>query len=190
MRLPYFVIYHVHAVNNSTYRQLLDLEDKRRRDRRYPRSALRVYKYSSFRYLYSSGNNQALLNATGFDHGSFKLLLNKFKKPYDSHMISPFTGCIIKKKVDHDGLPMGSPRQLNAIGALGLVLMWYRTRGSCARALSLLFGLTSTPMYKWLKFARKVLLHVLSSDLNSKIRLPSIETIRFYQSVIGNYLIN
>ncbi len=64
--------------------------------------------------------------------------------------------------------------------------MWYRTRGSCVCGLSLLFGQTSTPMYKWLKFASKFLLHVLSSDLNSKVRVPSIETIRFYQSVIGN----
>ena len=80
---------------------------------------------------------------------------------------------------------MGKPRSLNAIGALGLVLMWYRTRGSCARGLAMLFGQTSTPMYKWLKFSRKVLLQVLSRDINSKVALPTHEKIRFYQSVIG-----
>ena len=70
---------------------------------------------------------------------------------------------------------MGKPRSLNAIGALGLVLMWYRTRGSCARGLAMLFGQTSTPMYKWLKFSCKVLLQVLSRDINSKVALPTHE---------------
>ena len=80
---------------------------------------------------------------------------------------------------------MGKPRDLNAIGALGMTLMWLRTRGSCARSLSLHFGQTSTPMYKWLKFARKCLLHALSRDPASQVNLPSLSKIRFYQEVIG-----
>ena len=185
MGLPFFAFYHQHVVT-PTYWQLLSDEEKRRRDRRYPRKAVRVYKYSSFKYLYTSGNNQALLNATGFEHRSFEMLLTKFKKTYDNHMISLSTGRICKKQIDNDGLPRGKPRGLNAVGALGLVLMWYRTRGSCARALSLLFGQTSTPMYKWLKFSRKVLLHVLSRDLNAKVIPPTVDKIRFYQNIIGS----
>ena len=97
MRLPFFALYRLHAVDTSTYWQLLSDEEKRRRDRRIPRSALREYKYSSFRYLYSSGNDQALLNATGFDHATFQILLTKFKKSYDHHMVSLSTGRICKK---------------------------------------------------------------------------------------------
>ena len=63
--------------------------------------------------------------------------------------------------------------------------MWYRTRGSCARSLSILFGLTSSPMYVWLKFSRKVLLQVLSTDDDSKVVLPTREKVQFYREVIS-----
>ena len=99
MRLPFFALHCLHADNTSTYWQLLSDEEKRRRDRRIPRSALREYKYSSFRYLYSSGNDQALLNATGFDHATFQILLTKFKKSYDHHMVSLSTGRICRKRL-------------------------------------------------------------------------------------------
>ena len=47
------------------------------------------------------------------------------------------------------------------------------------------FGQTSTPMYKWLKFARKCLLHALSRDVDSKVTLLNVSKVRFYQEVIG-----
>ena len=47
------------------------------------------------------------------------------------------------------------------------------------------FGQTSTPMYKWLKFARKCLLHALSCDLDSKVLLPTVLKVIFFQEVIG-----
>ena len=72
--------YHLYMlVKEVTYIQLLDYEDMVRHDRRIPRSALTKCNYSSFKYLYSSGNDQALLNTTGNDHYSFDLLLSKFK---------------------------------------------------------------------------------------------------------------
>ena len=59
---------------------------------------------------------------------------------------------------------LGKPRQLDAIGGLGLVLTWYRTRGAVSRLLALVFGQTSTPLYKWLKFGRCILLSTLIQD--------------------------
>ena len=53
------------------YKDIISMEGRRRRDRRIPRCALRSYAYSSFRTLYLSGNDQALLNLTGFDHSTF-----------------------------------------------------------------------------------------------------------------------
>ena len=41
-----------------------------------------------------------------------------------------------------DGTPYGRPRELDAVAGLGLVLMWYWTRGSCARGLLMAFGVT------------------------------------------------
>ena len=137
------------------------------------RCAIRPFKYSSCNYLYISGNNQALLNATGHDHNSFGLLLSKFKVMFDTHYQCRKTKRI-KPKVPSKG---GKPRQINAICALGLVLVWYRTRGSCTRSLAILFGLTSSPMYSWLNFSRKVLLHILSNDHDAKVILPTVDKI-------------
>ena len=52
----------------TNYKDLLSDKDRIRRDRRIPRAALLKFDYSSFNYLYKSGNDQALLNATGHDH--------------------------------------------------------------------------------------------------------------------------
>ena len=174
-----FMQYHYWVLSTSSYTQLLELDERIRRDRRISRCALRTYKYSSFQYLFSSGNNQALLNATGHDHRTFDLLLQKFRFTYDTHYVQEHTNIIARKT------KIGRPRHLNATGALGLVLMWYRTRGSCARSLAMLFGLTSSPMYVWLKFTRKVLLQVLSSDEDSKVILPSLEKVQFFREVIA-----
>ena len=80
---------------------------------------------------------------------------------------------------------MGRPRDLDATGGLGLVLVWYHTKGSCNRTLPLIFGQTSTPLYKWLKFKRCILLSVLIDDDDSKIRLPNTEEVRSFQAAIG-----
>ena len=50
---------------------------------------------------------------------------------------------------------------MDAVGNLGLVLYWYRTRGSVVQGVCMAFGLTSTPMYKWIQFGRRVLLFAL-----------------------------
>ena len=56
---------------NAFNRYMLTAEEKRNRDRRIPRIALRRYKDSAFHYLYDSGNDQALLNVTGYNHEKF-----------------------------------------------------------------------------------------------------------------------
>ena len=62
---------------------MLDDEAKHRRDRRYPRVAVKHFSYSSFRHLYLSHNDQALLNCTGYDHPTFTVLVRKFQPYYD-----------------------------------------------------------------------------------------------------------
>ena len=52
MRFPTFLAYRQWTFDTSSYSQLLDDENKRRRDRRIPRCALRPFKFSSFKYLY------------------------------------------------------------------------------------------------------------------------------------------
>ena len=81
-----FIFMYVCASKKQSYKHLLDENERRRRDRRIPRASLRSYLYSSFRHLYCSGNDQALLNATGHDHASFRRLLVLFKPVYDAYM--------------------------------------------------------------------------------------------------------
>ena len=166
---------------------MLEDDERRRRDRRIPRSALNKYSHSPFMCLFLSGNDQALLNATGHDHSSFRKLLVVFEPLYDTFTWDHQFRYIRRKKIDPiSGKPKGGKkRDMTACGCLGLVLMWYRTRGSCARGLSMIFGQTSSPLYLWLKFGRKVLLHILCRQPEAKVCSPSNDEVAFYTHVIG-----
>eukprot|EP00534_Pseudo-nitzschia_fraudulenta_P002957 CAMPEP_0201120184 /NCGR_PEP_ID=MMETSP0850-20130426/4264_1 /ASSEMBLY_ACC=CAM_ASM_000622 /TAXON_ID=183588 /ORGANISM="Pseudo-nitzschia fraudulenta, Strain WWA7" /LENGTH=76 /DNA_ID=CAMNT_0047386217 /DNA_START=761 /DNA_END=991 /DNA_ORIENTATION=- len=47
------------------------------------------------------------------------------------------------------------------------------------------FGLNSTPIYKWIKFGRRILLFVLQNHPFAKIRPPSEEDLKNYVSAIA-----
>ena len=73
MLLPTYqmYIYHQYLVCDARYKMTLGEFERRKRDRRIPRVALKHYSTSPFEYLYNSLNDQALLNATGCDHRAF-----------------------------------------------------------------------------------------------------------------------
>ena len=153
MKLSTLMMFRYSYLQKTPYKHILDDADRRRRDRRIPCQALLIFKFSSFYTLFRSGNDQAMLHATGHDHKSFNKLLKLFHPCYYLYTWDrSFKKIRLKNKVDMHGVPMGRPRDMSAIGCLGLVLMWYRTRGSCARSLSMIFGQTSSPLYTWLKF--------------------------------------
>ena len=81
--------------------------------------------------------------------------------------------------------PKNIARGMTACGCIGLILVWYHTRGSCVRSFFMLFGQTSTPLYKWLNIGSKVLLHILSTDPDSKVSMPTNANVSFYHEVIG-----
>ena len=93
---------------------------------------------------------------------------------------------IIRKWLDRSGRSDKKPRNFYACGCLGLILMWYRTKGSCARGLALDFGMTSSQLYKWLKFGRRVLLHVLSRHPAAKVKLPSFEEKESFKTAVSS----
>ena len=84
------------------------------------------------------------------------------------------------------GQPKGRKRDMDAVGSLGLVMYWYRTRGSLARQGALAFGLTATPMYKWLRFSRRVLLFVLHRHPLAMVKLPTWSEMAEFMLAIGS----
>jgi hypothetical protein len=156
---------------------MLNEEGRRRRDRRYPRAALKFYKDSPFKYLYTSKNDQALLNACGVDHEEFTNLLNVFGPYFQKYTYDQHTGRI--KVVT---TKRGRPRSLDAIGCLGLVLFWYRTKGAAGRTICLVFGITNTPLDRWLLFGKLLLFESLK---HYKPTIPSERRVQSYIDALG-----
>ena len=120
------------------------------------------------------------------DHKVFAQLLDLFAPVFNAHMLDDRSGRIRKVALSKHGKLLGRKRDIDAVGCLGLVLYWYRTRGSVARSTCMAFGLTSTPIYKWLKFSRRMLLFVLQHHPLAKITAPSSEEVDSYAKAIGD----
>ena len=118
-----YLLWYCHWLHSHKYRHILDDDDRRRRDRRTPRIALKKYVRSAFKHLYTSGNEQALLNCTGCNHNAFDKLLAKFQPYFDLYTFEDGTGIIRLKKVDKNGNVLSMKRDMTAEGCLGLVLM-------------------------------------------------------------------
>lgn len=125
------------------------------------------------------------LSICAVDHATFRELLAIFKPVYDKFTIDEFTNKIRPRIFSANGEPIGRPRELDAVGALGLVLFWYRTRGSVTRAISMAFGLTATQSYRWLKFSRRVLLFVLQDVQEAKVCTPQNYEVEAYVAAIA-----
>ena len=121
-----------------------------------------------------------MITLTGFDFVSFEYLCNLFAPYYND--FSPWTdpeGYIVRKKTKR-----GRPRLLSAEDCLGLVLAWTRTRGSLM-ALQLIFGMTMTPVGKYIQFARRILVRVLKTNDMAKITMPTVEKLEEYRTMIA-----
>jgi DDE superfamily endonuclease len=170
-------------LEDDTFRDLLDIEGRQRRDRRIPRTALLTPGESAFDKLYNSGNNQALITVTGFDHRAFRSLIDLFSPWYLSH--TPWTGSqdgTTFKALDTNHGRTGRRRIITATTCLALVLTWYRFRGA-EYQLQGWFGFTGTHANVWLKFGRRGLLKVLKAHPLSRVEMPSDEKIEELKAV-------
>jgi hypothetical protein len=112
---------------------------------------------------------------------SFYYLLNLFAPVYEQY--TPFmdeNGYIIRKV----SMNRGRPRCMNPADCLGLVLAWSRTRGSLM-VLQLIFGMTMSPVAKYLQFARRILVKILKANDLAKIQIPPPEKLEEYRAVIA-----
>jgi hypothetical protein len=108
---------------------MLDNDGKRCRDCQIPHAALQSPKESSFVTLFESGDDQALITLTGFDHATFQELHNLFAPVFNA--FTPFSrdadGSYLKvnpSKKSGDHL-----QSIDSIaGLLAIVLSWSCTQ--------------------------------------------------------------
>lgn len=81
---------------------------------------------STFATLFGSVSDQALITTTGLDHRAFNYLLIIFFVPFNQ-----FTPYGEEGRIWNVTARRGRQRSLFSEDCLGLILTWYRTRGSC-----------------------------------------------------------
>ena len=97
----YFLLFdHSNEKKKQWQQHYLNEKGQKRRDRQYPRTALKYYSESPFKYLYESKDDQALLNACGVDHKEFSKLLSQFEPFYRMYILDENNGIIRKKNTE------------------------------------------------------------------------------------------
>ena len=172
MSLSIAVVGWLLTLKRESNKSLLSVEERRLRDRRTPRTALRKHHHSPFKFLCDSGNDQALMTCCACTHSVFNEMLTAFE-PHFKRCTFDRNGTTRKIKVTRTGKLKGRPGESDAIGCLGLVMCWCRTKGSCARSSSFAFGQTSSPPCYWLKFGRRVLSFSMQTHPNAEVRVPT-----------------
>ena len=97
MRFSANMLYSHFNYKGQSYKTDLNEQEKVNRDKCVPCIALKRCNYSSFKYVFISGDDQALVNATEYDHSLFSNLLHELKSTYDAYFSDPETGLIHNK---------------------------------------------------------------------------------------------
>ena len=167
-----------HSERHSRYakRFYKSLSKRQRRVRRkyIPRPSLYLPDVSLRRQMYEARQDQALITMTGFDFATFDWLSDKFAVLFDTH--TPWnqtTGDIVTLQLQ----TRDRKRSITASECLGLRLVWTRTWGSTI-SLQMIFGLTQNPVNVYLRFGRRILISLLSSKPDARIKVPDIETLQ------------
>ena len=172
----------VHSRYQKAFHKMLSPEEKRKRDRRIPRLALQLPSESAWRKLFNANNDQSLITLTGLDHATFQWLLSRFSAIYDAYTPHSMDGEITKlSRNKNDG---GRPRLMSACNCMGLYLSWTRLRGTTV-PLQMIFGMSATSVAIYLKFSRRILIHILSRSRDAAIKIPSSAKIMEYQRTIS-----
>jgi hypothetical protein len=161
------------------------LEYRRRRDRRIPRGSLLMPWNSPWEMVLRSGNVQALITLSGFDNRSFYLIHELFAPIFNSH--TPYSHDGFVSELNPEQNLGGRPRLCTSENALGLSLVYYRTKGQTF-TLCTIFGMTHTPLSLWLRFSRRILRYLLFEHGAARIIMPSIEKVQQYQmNIVAKY---
>ena len=108
-----------------------------------------------------------MITVTEFDHFTFHYILSKFAPTYDR--MTPYT---VDGSMREMRIQKGRPRKCDLTLGLALVLLHLRSRGG-SHLLWMVFGSTKNPLSLWMRFGRMVLLFILKSEPNAKVKIPT-----------------
>ena len=74
--------------------------------------------------------------------------------------------------------------KMSSCDCMGLYLSWTRLRGTTV-PLQMIFGMPATSVAIYLKFSRRILIHILSRSRDAAIKIPSAAKIMEYQRTIS-----
>ena len=174
---------YIHSRYKKKYYRQLNKIQKRIRCRVIPRVALTDPAMSAICALLNSRNDQAYITATGLDYTTFHELNSEFKELFDNY--TPYnwrtkeTMKIVKVRTKR-----GRPRKFTSEMALACVLYHTRSRGGMW-SMQLPFGQTQTTMSVWVRFGRKILLHLLKKNPAAKLRHRTAEEWESYVQAVA-----
>ena len=109
-----------HSRVRKDYHRLLSEEDKRRRQRHFPRYSLQDTENSSWRGVYDGRCDQSMITLTGFDCASFEWLAERFDTYFKDY--SPFVDAGLSCFDYRRKSSAGRRRKINGRDCLGLIL--------------------------------------------------------------------
>ena len=172
----------INAKGTVLFRHRLNAEGRRRRDRQIPRPALPDPNESPWSILYSSNDDGALITVTGFDHKTFKHMLQLFEPLFNE--FTPWTRNNDGHKYKRVRTRRGRKRMVSAISCLGLVLAWYRFKGA-QWVLQGWFGFTYGQTNVWLRFGRRMLFKALHCHPDCVVKFPEDNKIKFLMKAVN-----
>lgn len=151
------------------FRDYLDIEGRRRRQRTISRVSLLLSASSQWKKMFSSDNDQSMITVTGFDCNSFESMLQLFKPHEDSldrrvrwHNIQEHQPWTTKRKAEtiicwH----------VSCYNACLFSVLWPKF------VLMSWFGFTGTNGNVWLRFGRRVLRNLLLQHPLARVEWPT-----------------
>lgn len=164
---------------------LLTDEEKQKRTSKIPRIGTLSVMDSSWKHLRDSQNVAGFITVTGIDLACFRELLSAFSPLFWNH--TPYSRVIDGgriSKIDPSKKKGGRPRMVSCHACLGMVLFWTRTK--CHYwTIAQFFDFTGSVCELWLRFGKRLLLHVLSQREDTQVKMPTADKCKEYIAAVS-----
>jgi hypothetical protein len=130
---------------------------------------IQMTRHSPWAKLFCSGDDEALITVTGFDHTTFKHLLELFTPMF--LIYTPWIGSNDGRTYKRVRTKRGRKRMVTPTSCLAVVLAWFQFKG-VQWILQGWFGFTARQTNVWLQFGRRILLRVLRNHPETVVKFP------------------